>query len=180
MGSESLSPGPLPLWEWCHIIPHKNSFILNFFLIRRTPGDVYPLTHVRKCLFIPFSSFFLFLKRTNWKCLRTLTSHIQVKKSWVVWRMIKRRAWITQTSLSEKEYDRVLQGHTEMRHRSVSETALFKKKKRKGRSIIVWQRQSWYFIAFCASLTVLRLNTVWLLIICFETATPLSPFCFST
>ena len=77
---------------------------------------------------LPFSCFFLFLKRTNWKCLRILTSPIQVKTSWVVWRMVKRRAWTTWISLSEKEYDRVLQVHTKMIHQSVSKTALFKKK----------------------------------------------------
>lgn len=57
MGSESLSPGPLPLWEWHHIIPHKISFILIFLLIERTHGDVFPLSHVRKPLFIPFFIF---------------------------------------------------------------------------------------------------------------------------
>lgn len=152
MGSESLSPGPRPLWEWHHTIPHKIPFILIFFLTRRTPGDIFPLSHVRKCLLIPFFTFFLFLKRTNWKCLRILTSHIQVKKSWVVWRMVKRRAWTTQISLSEKEYDRVLQGHTKMIHRSVSKTALLKKKRSKCYNFF-WWRQSWRFIAFCASLT---------------------------
>lgn len=39
-------------------------------------------------------------------------------------------------------------------------------------------RQSWCFMAFCASSTVLQLNTVWLLMMCLETVTLFSPFSF--
>lgn len=127
MGSESFSPGPLPLWEWHHIIPHKISFILHFFFSVKRTEDVFSLSHVIKCSFIPFFNFFLFLRRNNWKCLRIPTSRIQVKKSWVLWRMTK-RAW---TTLSGREYSRVFQVHTEMIHQSVSKTALYLKKQKK-------------------------------------------------